>query len=469
MGTANGKMGTNLATYNPNHSTPSQRGRAGGGSAVVWLFTLFAAESIPFALVTFVALLMFVQQGAGWSVATGLCALLSLPWVLKSFVREKVRQFGHFAIVLKAVEACMFAVLIGLAFAFDKYRYSVPQIFTCLFLLSCLCAWHELAARMYYERMLYPRWQRVYNSSKIFFSQTAQVITYGVLIMTVGALQVFYHNRSDAMSFAWNVAVYMLAGVFLLLVLYNSFVLRRPPVGNDSQAGTLAHAVRAEVQVIDRIAHKPRWIAVVLGLFVVLLPQSLMFHTRVLFLLASKADGGLGCTMLQVGFAQGTIGVMAFSIALGIGHRLLMHRGVRRTFWWFAIPLGLSPFVYWLMTAYPPANLLWLCIATFVAQFCFGLGLNLCVAFVRYISEERYRNTINYLYIPLVALVMIVPIALSGWLLQHLGFALFFAVDALCALPAWVVAATSYAFLSAYQVPSRNIQHTRKKQHVNKQ
>lgn len=432
-----------------------------------WLPTLFAAESIPFALVTFVALLMFVQQGAGWGRATLLCALLMLPWVLKSFVREKVRHFGHFAWVLKVVEWCMLVALLGLAFAFDRYRYSVPRIFVCLFMLSCLCAWHELAARMYYERMLFPRWQRMYNGTKIFFSQTAQVVTYGVLIMTVGALQVFYHNRPDAMSFAWNVTVYMLAGVFLLLVLYNSFVLRRPPVGNSSQSGSLAHAVRAEVQVIDRISHKPHWIAVVLGLFVVLLPQALMFHTRVLFLLAPKADGGLGCTMLYVGFAQGTIGVMAFSIALGLGHRLLTRRGVRRTFWLFAVPLGLSPFVYWLMTVLPPPNLFWLCCATFAAQFCFGLGLNLCVAFVRYISDDRYRNTINYLYIPLVATVMIVPMALSGWLLQRLGFAQFFAVDALCALPAWAVAAASYSFLSTYQIPTRNIQHTRRK-HVSK-
>ena len=124
--------------------------------------------------------------------------------------------------------------------------------------------------------------------------------------------------------------------------------------------------------------------------------------------------------------------------------------------------------VYFVMTQYPPSGLFPLCVATFAAQFCFGLGLNLCVAFVRYISDDRYRNTINYLYIPLVATVMIVPMALSGWLLQHLGFAQFFAVDALCALPAWAVAATSYSFLSTYKIPTRNTQHTRRK-HVNKQ
>ena len=254
-----------------------------------------------------------------------------------------------------------------------------------------------------------------------------------------------------------------LAGVFMLLVFYNCLVLRRPSVGDDSRSASLAEAVRSEVQVIDRIARKPYWLAVVSGLFFVLLPQSLMFHTRVLFLLASKAEGGLGCTMLQVGFAQGTIGVMAFSIALAIGHRLLMHRGVRRTYWLFAIPMGLSPWVYLLMTVVPPVSLLWLCVATFLAQFFFGLGLNLTVAFVRYISGDRYRNTINYLYIPMVALVMFVPMGISGWLLQRFGFQQFFIIDALCALLSWASAALGYSFLSNYQVPQRHASHPHRK------
>ena len=416
-----------------------------------WLPTLFAAEAIPFALVTFVALLMFVQQGVGWGEATLLCSLLTLPWVFKSFIRQKVRRFGHFATVLKGVEMCMLCLLFALAFAFDRYHANVPQIFLCLLLLSVFCAWHELAARMYYERMLYPREQRLFNGSKILFSHTAQVVTYGVLIMTVGALQVFYHNRADAMSFAWTMAVYMLAGVFMLLVLSNCFLLRPASVGDEGQRSALAHAVRAEVRVIDRIAHKPHSLFVIAALAVVLLPQALMFHTRVLFLLAPKSDGGLGCTMLQVGFAQGTIGVMAFSFALAVGHRFLSHRPLPRTYPTLAFVLCLSPVVYWLMTLFPPASLTMLCVATFTAQLCFGLGLNLCVPFVRYISGERYRNTINYLYIPLVAFVMFVPIALSGSLLQRLGFSRFFAVDALCAFPAWLAAALSYPFLSKYR------------------
>ena len=75
-----------------------------------------------------------------------------------------------------------------------------------------------------------------------------------------------------------------------------------------------------------------------------------------------------------------------------------------------------------------------------MAQFCFGYGLNATRPFVRYISGERYRSTINYLYIPLVSLVMLLPMAASGWLVTLLGFHTFFLVDTLLALPAWMAA-----------------------------
>ena len=386
-----------------------------------WLPTLFAAEAIPSAMITFVALLMFVQLGVGWGMSTFLCGLLTLPWVFKSFLREKVRRRGHFANVLRVIECGIFLCLVALAFSFTIYNYRLWHVFGILFLL-CL------------------QEQRLYNTPKMFFSQSSVVVTYGVMILVVGMLEVFYHNRHQAVPLSWSTAVYLLSGIYLLLVLFHLFVLRPPQVGDHRQAETLRAAVHAEVRTIDRILHQPHWFAIVLCLFFMLLPQSLMFHSRVLFLLASPAEGGLGCSLQWIALAQGTVGVLAFSFGLGYGHRLERRRRVFSTIPSASVMLVLSPFVYWLMTQWPPQNLPLLCLATFVAQATFGFGLNACIPYVRHISGERYRSTINYLYIPLVALVMLVPVSASGWLVEQLGFTAFFALDALMAVPALVAA-----------------------------
>lgn len=397
-----------------------------------WVPSLFAAEEIPASIVTYVAVLMFLQTDTPPAMATCYCGLLFLPWVLKSFLRSYVRRLGYFRRQLQWLELAIVGFLMLLAFSFVGGPFF---IFLSLFLLSFLTAWHELAARMYYERMLWPRQQYYFNLPKMLASQSAVVLTYGVLIMLVGALQVI-HRR---IAHSWTEGCYLMAGVFLMFALYHVFVLRRPGVADTRQRGTALDAVRDEIRIIDRIRRKPHWLLVVVALFLLLLPQGLMFFSRVLFLLTPKSAGGLGCTIQEVGFAQGTIGVVAFSLGLFLGRQLLhLSRGhSAHLLWYYIIPLGLSPVVYVLMVIEPPSSLMQLCVATFQAQLFFGFGLNGTIHFVRYISGERYRNTINYLYIPLVASVMLPGMAISGWLVGEMGFFHFFIVDALTAPVAW--------------------------------
>lgn len=399
-----------------------------------WIPTLFATEAIPSVMITYVAFIMFLQMKVPADMATLYCGLLSLPWVLKSFVRARVRRVGYYRTVILWVEWLMFATLIYVALYFPQHRGHCQSLFWPLMALSLLCAWHELVARMYYERMLFPRYQRYYNSLKTVASQSMAVVTYGMLIVVVSYLQVVYRSIPRA----WQMGLYGLAGVILLMALYHMAVLRRPPVGDDYHRGTMMQAVRAEMTVISRIRKKPRFFSVIFGLLLMLLPQGLMFYTRVMFLMYPSELGGLSCSIQEVGLAQGTVGVIAFSLGIAFGRRLLSWVGAKRMFWWMAFPLGLSPFIYAMMAFAPPRSLHVLCLATFQAQFCFGFGLNLCMAFVHYLSGERYRNTINYLYVPVVAVSMCLPAMGSGWLVEMLGFRAFFVLDALTAPLAWL-------------------------------
>ncbi len=428
-------------------------------------------------MITFVALLMFLQLGVGWGESALLCSLLTLPWVLKSFVRAKIRQIGSFSRQLKFLEVCICLLLVSLAFCFTDRHSNHWLLFANLFVLCFFCAAHELVARMYYEHMLRPRWQRFYNSWKMFVSQSTVVLTYGVMIVFVGYLEVFYHNRWNAIPLSWSMAVYVLAGCYLLLVIYNFFALKPPafverPRGSShspDEVRTFGSAVKAEIYVIDRISHKPHWFQVVIYLALLLLPQALLFHSRVLFFIASRSLGGLSVSLQWIGLVQGTVGVIAFSAGLGLGHWLLVRHNTsspvarsgassrpapvvsssaflparssaRIPLFLMILCLGFSPLVYLILSYQLPLTLLPLCVAAFLAQFFFGFGLNSTMPFIRYISGERYRSTINYLYIPLISFVMLPPIAASGWLADNLGFQQFFLLDSLLVPIAYLAA-----------------------------
>ena len=391
-----------------------------------WFLTLFAAEEIPAAIVTYVALLMLLQLGLAPAEATLLSALLFLPWVLKSFMRSWVRRVGNFKQILHLIEALLFVSLVLLAFSFNRGPLAV---FFALLLVSLLCAWHELAARMYYERMLRPVFQKLLTAPKLAFSQVAVIFTYGALIFLVGTLQVYFRQ----IRYSWAMGCYVAAGLFLIFFFHHLIWLRSPRVGDSGAKHSVGASVKAELRIIDRIRHQNHWWQPVLILFLLLLPQGLMFNARVLYLYDTRANSGLGCSIQEIGFAQGTVGVIAFSLGLFLGRRLIRHYSLERLFWPMSLSIVLSPFVYLGMTIRQPENLWQLCLCTMTAQFLFGLGLGVCRLPVSAISGARYRNTINMLQIPLVSAALFIPIAISGLLVEQLSYDTYFLVNALSA------------------------------------
>ena len=393
--------------------------------------TLFAAEEIPATIVTFVALLMLLQLGLTPAVATFCSALLFVPWVLKSFMRPWVSRVGHFRLMLHLIEALLFLSLILLAFSFEtingKWLNGKCLVFLALFLVSLLSAWHEMVARMFYETALRPSLQRLLTVPRLVCSQVTVVFTYGALIFLVGTLEVYFRQ----IRYSWSMGCYVAAGLFMLLSLLHLLTLSNSPVRERTHSSSYAIQNPPSQGGVRRA----------LLLFLLLLPQAFMFHARVLYLYDTQAHGGLQCTMQEIGFAQGTVGVIAFSLGLFLSRRLITSTFQLFNFSTFA--LVLSPFVYLGMTIRPPQSLLELCVCTLTAQLLFGLGLGACRLPISAISGNRYRSTINMLQIPIVAAALFVPMAVSGWMVEQLGYETYFLVNALtapvCLLGVWLL------------------------------
>ena len=402
----------------------------------IWIPSLCVAEEIPAAVVMFVALLMFLQFGADEGMAALYSGGLFLPWVMKSYFYSKVRNAGLLERNLHRAELLMLVCLMGIAVYVSEAKVQDWLLFIFLFALSCLCAWHELLSRLFYSKMLEPREQRLYGTTKMVSSQMTLVVTYGVLIIVAGFFEVFFRSYQKA----WAMESSLVAGGFMIFCILNFIVLPRVQGRQPYRYESVADTVKNEWHIVSRIRQKPHIFAVLLSLFFLLLPQALMFNTRVFFLLASSERGGLDCSFQDVGFAQGTIGVLAFSLGIALGRSMMREYGNRSMFGVTAVVLTLSPVPYLLMALYPQiGNMLMLCCMTFVAQLFFGFGLNVCRVYVPYISEQRYRNVTNFLYLPMVASLMVVPMTLSGWLCMELGYQTFFKLCVVMAPVAWIV------------------------------
>jgi len=224
-------------------------------------------------------------------------------------------------------------------------------------------------------------------------------------------------------------ACYVAAGIFLLFGFHHLIWLRDTAPTKPSQvesSNPRVNRLRAILSPSGELEGGRRWVLI---LFLLLLPQGLMFHARVLYLFDTVANGGLECTMQEIGFAQGTVGVIAFSVGIAFGR----WKTSANLFWPLAISLVLSPLVYLGMTIWPPQSLWQLCLCTMSAQLLFGLGLGVCRLPISSISGARYNGTVNMLQIPLVSAALLVPMAVSGWMVEQLGYDTYFLVNVLSA------------------------------------
>ncbi len=305
-------------------------------------------------------------------------------------------------------------------------------LFLLLFLLSLATAWHEVSADHFYHDRLRPRLRRFYDAPRLFVSQSMVVVTYGMLIILVGTLQVL--SRSIFVS--WATACLLTAGVVGLFVLWHLV----SPSKTDKE----------EVRILP--SHYPSSFLSPL-LFFFFLPQALMFHTRVLFLLAPVEGGGLSRSLQEVGFVHGVVGALAFSLGLVVSRRLVRRRMSRKSvarnkvrYSQYALPKGrslltamdgrmllrflpllLSPAIYCVMSWYPPRMLWQLAICTFAAQFMFGYGMHRLLSFFGLPASIGLR-------VPIVAMCMLVPMAVSGWLVEQMGFRNFYVMNTLCGI-----------------------------------
>lgn len=385
-----------------------------------WTITLFAANEIPSAVVTFVALIMFLQMNIGVALSTLFAAILLLPWVAQPFMRRLLPGMGGDRWWLHLIEITLAGTMALFALTLRNGMWWTMLMLTWI---STLSAWHDIMAKHYFMRRTMMAQETHHLVLRALSSQMAIVLTYGLMIMAVGVLQIYFRQRSQ--TYSWALGYYILAGAYLLMTLMNMLLLRN--AGNTEITTTQQWPWQQK-----------RWKEHLIMLLLMLMPQGLMFYSRTVFFLAQPQEGGLGCTLQEVGFAHGTIGVIAFLTGVALGKGILNKWGENRTKWPLTICLGLSPAVYLTMTHCRPEGVWVLSAYTLMAQLLFGIGLNACRRYIENLSGERYRNSVNPLYIPAISLCIVLPMALSGFLLERLDFKLFFMLDTLCAPITWV-------------------------------
>ncbi len=242
---------------------------------------------------------------------------------------------------------------------------------------------------------------------------------------------------SGNIPLAWTIAFFILAALFGLFFVYHRFFLPYPPTDKAS----VQDNVFKEFFITFIAFFKRKNILIILTfLLFYRLGESQLVKMAAPFLLDSRELGGLGLTTGNIGLIYGTIGMIALTLGGILGGIFISKFGLNRSLWWMLLIMNL-PHVSYVYLSYAQPESHWI-IAAMVAieQFGYGFGFTAYMLYMIFISEGKYKTAHFAICTGFMALGMMLPGMMSGWLQNLIGYQHFFLWVLICTLPILVVA-----------------------------
>src|SRR5690606_39239283 len=128
----------------------------------------------------------------------------------------------------------------------------------------------------------------------------------------------------------------------------------------------------------------------------------------------------------DAGIAYGTVGVIALTIGGIIGGILASRQGLKYWLWPMALAITLPNAAYLLLSVYQPENFLWVNLAVFIEQFGYGFGFTAYMLYMIYFSQGDHKTAHYSVCTGFMALGMMLPGMVAGWIQERLGSENFF-------------------------------------------
>ncbi len=247
-----------------------------------------------------------------------------------------------------------------------------------------------------------------------------------------------FESTSGNLPMAWSITFYILAGFFLLIFIYHRFVLPRP--ASDAPKEHSPKDILTEFGRTFSTFFRKKHIGTAIAFMLLYrLGEAMLVKLSSPFLLDGRDIGGLGLTTGQVGFVYGTVGVLSLTIGGIIGGIAINRKGLKYWLWPMALCITLPHLAFLYLSWFMPENMVLINLAVAVEQFGYGFGFTAYMMYLIYFSEGEHKTAHYAICTGFMALGMMLPGMIAGWLQELVGYNHFFIFVMLCAIPTLLV------------------------------
>jgi PAT family beta-lactamase induction signal transducer AmpG len=249
-----------------------------------------------------------------------------------------------------------------------------------------------------------------------------------------------FSGRAGNIPLAWSLTFMVLGGLFILFFLWHRFILPRPAEDTDKHEKTsLARVMHEVLETFASFFRKKNIWAGLAFLLLFRLGESQLVKLASPFMLDGRAEGGLGLTTGDIGLIYGTIGMIALTVGGILGGFVAAKWGLKKTIWWMAVSMNLPNLVYVYLAYVQPDTMLPIVTSVGIEQFGYGFGFTAYMLYMIYISDGEHKTAHYALCTGFMALGMMLPGMVSGWIQETVGYQHFFVWVMLCTIPGFIL------------------------------
>ena len=384
-----------------------------------WIPLLNFASGLPYAVIISVSVIMYKNLGVSNEDIGLYTSLLYLPWVVKPLWSPFIEITGtkrKWFLAMQLVISLAF-LLVGLMIPTSGFFMTTLAIF---WVAAFASASNDIATDGFYLLALKKEEQSYFLGIRSTFYRLSMLTGNGLIVLLAGYLEHKYGDNTKA----WSLTMVIVGLIMTFLTVYNLFFTPKSEVAAKETQEKVAQ--QSFVAVFVSFFKKPQ-IAIALAFILVFrLGESQLLKMLSPFLLDAKEVGGMGLDTEAVGIIYGTFGVAALTVGGILGGLAISKHGLTKWFLPMILTMHLPIIGFILLAFFHPTSIYYIYGVVILEQFGYGFGFTGFMMYLIHVAEGESKTAHYALATGFMALGMMLPGMISGYLQQQLGYGNFF-------------------------------------------
>lgn len=396
-----------------------------------WVPTLYFTEGLPYVIVITVSVIMYKKLGVSNADIGFYTSLLYLPWVIKPIWSPLVDIKGT-----KRKWFLGMQLLVALAFLLVGFSLGTSAFFmislACFWMAAFASATNDIASDGYYMIALTEKKQSFFLGVRSTFYRLAMITGQGLIVVVAGWLEERFTDNTQAWSYTM-----IITGILMIVLTLLNFATT-PQIETATETTT-----RKDLNFtgVFKSFFQKKQIGLALA-FILLyrLGESQLVKMASPFLLDDRQAGGLALSTTAVGTIYGTLGIVALTLGGILGGIVISRDGLKKWMIPMILALNVPNLFYVLLSVFVPESMVYASIVVVIEQFGYGFGFAAYLMYLIFIAEGISKTSHYAIATGFMALGMMLPGMISGYIQELLGYTGFFVWVVIAALPGILVA-----------------------------